>query len=99
VKVDAEKSPFLVERLNVWMLPTLVLCKNGKTEHSIVGFDELGGDDDFATETLEYVISKYQCLRYSGGDPTDPFGKKSGKPKNSIRRGGGDSDDDYDSDE
>lgn len=99
VKVDAEKSPFLVERLNVWMLPTLVLCKNGKTEHSIVGFDELGGDDDFSTETLEYVISKYECLRYSGGDPTDPYGKKTRKPKNSIRRGGGDSDEDYDSDE
>lgn len=53
IKVNAEKTPFLVERLNIWMLPTMVLIKDGKTEHSIVGFDELGGDDEFPTEVLE----------------------------------------------
>ena len=43
VKIDAEKNPFLVERLGVILLPTLVLVKDGKTEHSIRGFDEFGG--------------------------------------------------------
>lgn len=56
VKVNAEKFPFIVERLRVWMLPTLVLVKEGKTEHSIIGFDELGGSDDFPTEKLEEAL-------------------------------------------
>eukprot|EP00499_Haloplacidia_sp_CaronLabIsolate_P006214 CAMPEP_0196781756 /NCGR_PEP_ID=MMETSP1104-20130614/10305_1 /TAXON_ID=33652 /ORGANISM="Cafeteria sp., Strain Caron Lab Isolate" /LENGTH=182 /DNA_ID=CAMNT_0042151985 /DNA_START=21 /DNA_END=569 /DNA_ORIENTATION=+ len=53
IKVNVEKTPFLVERLNIWMLPTMVLIKGGKTDHSIVGFDEMGGSDEFPTEALE----------------------------------------------
>ena len=42
VKIDAEKSPFLVERLAIVMLPSILCIKDGKTVHTIVGFDELG---------------------------------------------------------
>jgi hypothetical protein len=35
LRVNAEKSPFLVERLHIWMLPTIVCCVGGKTDHSI----------------------------------------------------------------
>ena len=52
VKVDAEKSPFLTDRLKIWMLPTLALIKNEKTTDYVVGFDDMGGVDDFETETL-----------------------------------------------
>ena len=38
IKVDAEKSPFLVERLGIIMMPTIVLIIDGKTEYSIRGF-------------------------------------------------------------
>ena len=58
MRVDAERSPFLAEKLKIWMLPTLVIVRNGKTEHSIIGFDELGGNDNFATEVLEQVLLK-----------------------------------------
>uniref|UniRef100_A0A7S1CD91 Thioredoxin domain-containing protein n=1 Tax=Bicosoecida sp. CB-2014 TaxID=1486930 RepID=A0A7S1CD91_9STRA len=61
-KVDAEKSPFLCERLNIWMLPTLVLVKDGKTEHSIVGFDDFGGHDDFGFEVFEAVLAAHGML-------------------------------------
>ena len=44
LKIDAEKAPFLVEKLGVIMIPTIILIKDGKTEHSIRGFDEFGGD-------------------------------------------------------
>lgn len=40
LKIDAEKSPFLSERLKIRVLPSIVLIKKGKTEHTIVGFDE-----------------------------------------------------------
>jgi hypothetical protein len=59
LRVNAEKSPFLTERLKIWMLPTVVLIRDGKTDHSIIGFDELGGNDDFSTELLENILLKY----------------------------------------
>ena len=49
VKIDAEKSPFLTERLKIFMLPTLALIKKEKTVDYVVGFDDLGGSDDFKT--------------------------------------------------
>jgi hypothetical protein len=44
------------------MLPTLVCVKDGKTDHSIVGFDEMGGRDDFDTSTLEAVLLKHGAV-------------------------------------
>lgn len=49
-QINAEKSPFLVDRLKVWMLPTLALIRLQKTVDYVAGFDQLGGKDDFSTE-------------------------------------------------
>ncbi len=38
LQINAEKSPFLTERLKIWMLPTLALIKNEKVEDYVVGF-------------------------------------------------------------
>jgi hypothetical protein len=62
IKVNAEKSPFLCERLKIWMLPTIVLIKEGRTDHSIVGFEELGGRDSFTTEDLERLLLKHEVI-------------------------------------
>lgn len=35
------------------MLPTLAIVKSGKTTDYVVGFDDLGGTDDFSTSALE----------------------------------------------
>lgn len=64
IKVDAEKSPFLVERLQIVVMPTIVLVKDGKTEHSIMGFDEFGGTDNFSTDDAAFVLSKYGVLNF-----------------------------------
>ena len=37
IKVDVEKNPFLVERLQIVLMPTITLIKDGKTEHAILG--------------------------------------------------------------
>eukprot|EP00922_Rhytidocystis_sp_ex-Travisia-forbesii_P070035 GHVS01104681.1.p1 GENE.GHVS01104681.1~~GHVS01104681.1.p1 ORF type:complete len:187 (+),score=34.95 GHVS01104681.1:130-690(+) len=66
IKINAEKSEFLCNRLKIWMLPTIVLIKNGKTDHSIVGLDELGGEN-FDAKDLEKLLVKYQLLE-QGGD-------------------------------
>ena len=57
LKVDAEKSPFLTEKLGIWMLPTLTLIQDSKVVDHIVGLDELGGDADFSTKTLEWKLA------------------------------------------
>mmetsp|Transcript_8507 Transcript_8507/g.12700 ORF Transcript_8507/g.12700 Transcript_8507/m.12700 type:complete len:225 (-) Transcript_8507:101-775(-) len=64
VKINAEKSPFLVERLGIILLPTIVLIKDGKTQHSLRGFDELGGTDDFSTDDMAYVLSTHGVLNF-----------------------------------
>lgn len=66
VKIDAEKNPFLVERLGVIMMPTIVLIKDGKTEHALHGFDELGGTDDFTTTDMAYILSTHGMLNFDG---------------------------------
>ena len=60
-QIDAEKAPFLVERLKIWMLPTLALVKLEKTVDYVVGFDELGGRDDFPTK----VWCQCHCAWYN----------------------------------
>ena len=64
LKVNVEKNPFLVERLKIIIIPSIVLIRDGKTEHTIRGFDEFGGTDDFSTEDMAYVLSNYKVLNY-----------------------------------
>ncbi|MCL7046355.1 hypothetical protein MKW94_004193 [Papaver nudicaule] len=66
VKINAEKSPFLAEKLKIIVLPTLALIKNTKVDDYVVGFDELGGTDDFSTEELEERIARSQVIIFEG---------------------------------
>eukprot|EP00382_Lankesteria_abbotti_P005701 CAMPEP_0113859172 /NCGR_PEP_ID=MMETSP0372-20130328/12019_1 /TAXON_ID=340204 /ORGANISM="Lankesteria abbotti" /LENGTH=192 /DNA_ID=CAMNT_0000837005 /DNA_START=48 /DNA_END=627 /DNA_ORIENTATION=+ /assembly_acc=CAM_ASM_000359 len=63
VKINVEKAPFLAERLRIIVIPTLMLVKNGKTEHSVIGFDEFGGKDDFPTSAVSNVLRTHGMLR------------------------------------
>ena len=58
VKIDAEKCPFFVQKLYIQMLPTMVLFENGVKIGQIVGFEELGGQDDFPTLNLIRLLVK-----------------------------------------
>lgn len=60
LRVNAEKTQFLAERLKIWMLPTIVIVREGRTEHSIVGFAELGNTPKFGTHVLEQRL--VDCL-------------------------------------
>lgn len=66
VKIHAEKSPFLAEKLKIVVLPTLALIKNTKVDDYVVGFDELGGTDEFNTEDLEERLAKAQVIFFEG---------------------------------
>lgn len=57
-KVNAEKSPFLTQRLRIKVIPTIALITNSKTKDYIVGFTDLGNCDDFSTEMMEWRIGE-----------------------------------------
>eukprot|EP00227_Mantoniella_beaufortii_P007519 CAMPEP_0197591988 /NCGR_PEP_ID=MMETSP1326-20131121/14315_1 /TAXON_ID=1155430 /ORGANISM="Genus nov. species nov., Strain RCC2288" /LENGTH=226 /DNA_ID=CAMNT_0043157593 /DNA_START=78 /DNA_END=758 /DNA_ORIENTATION=- len=94
-KIDAEKSPFLTERLKIWMLPTLALISREKVMDYLVGFDDLGGSDDFPTESLRMCLAAKNMLKYEGDDANanaNPRAQKQEAPeKRNLRRGGRDS--------
>lgn len=101
IKINAEKVPFLVERLRIKVLPTVCLAKDGKTVDYVVGFNDLGGTDDFPTEMLEWRIAQAQVINYSGDLLTPPVGGASkknilGHPKKIIHGGDDDSSDEND---
>ena len=58
VRIDAEKCPFFVTKLQVQVLPTIILFENGVAIGRIVGFEELGGTDDFPTLNLVRLLVK-----------------------------------------
>lgn len=64
-KVNAEKSPFLTQRLRIKVIPTIALIKDNKTKDYIVGFDDLGGRDDFSTEMMEWRIAQSGAIDYN----------------------------------
>jgi thioredoxin-like negative regulator of GroEL len=52
IYLDAEKSPFFVQKLQVKVLPTIICFIDGVAVDRVVGFEELGGKDDFPTLAL-----------------------------------------------
>jgi len=56
IKIHAPDAPFFVTKLQIQVLPCLVFFRNGVAFERIVGFEELGGKDDFKTEKLEKML-------------------------------------------
>jgi len=99
VKIDAERAMWLAQRLKIKVLPTIACILNSKTKDYIVGFDDLGGVDDFPTEMLEWRLSASEMLTYNGEKPSlkskpqeKIFGHVKGKKKG-IQENSDDSDD------
>merc|ERR1711988_293977 len=66
VKINAEKCPFLVERLKVFMLPTITCVIKGQVADHVVGFDDMGGEDDFPTEALAMRLGAAKVIEWEG---------------------------------
>ena len=72
VKINVESgADYLVEKLGIFVMPTILLIKEGKVLHHIRGFDEMGGTDEFSTELLAWIISQYEILNYEGDMPEE----------------------------
>ncbi|GJJ73794.1 hypothetical protein EMPS_06152 [Entomortierella parvispora] len=53
VKIKVENAPFLVEKLQVKVLPCVISFTDGIAVDRLVGFEELGNTDNFQTSMLE----------------------------------------------
>ena len=61
--LNVEKAPFFVTKLNIQMMRTVIVFKDGIVVEQLVGLDELGGKQDFRTEVLEFWLSKQGCIK------------------------------------
>ncbi|CAG9816204.1 unnamed protein product [Phaedon cochleariae] len=97
-KLNAEKCPFLAEKLKIKTIPTIVLVQKSIMIDKVVGFSQLGNCDDFSTEVMEWRIAQNNILDYDG-DLLTPPNLRDTKSKNSnkkIRSGIYNNDDDDD---
>jgi len=100
VHINAEKVPFLTQRLNIRVIPTIAIVVDSKTVDYIRGFDDLGGVDDFSTEMLEWRLARSAVIIYAGDLTKPPVAHKQSNtilgrpPKKTIRGNDDDSSDD-----
>ena len=71
IKLDSEKAPFFVDRLNIRTLPTVVLFRDGVAFDRIIGYEGVSDKDDFPTLALTRRLVKSNII----------------KPKNKAERG------------
>ena len=62
IKIDVKKSPYLVTKLKLKVLPTIIFFEHGVARDRITGFEELGNNDDFKTEVLARRLCKYKAI-------------------------------------
>ena len=62
VRLDAEKAPFFIEKLSIQTLPTLICFEDGIAIDRVIGFEELGEEDDFPTMNLIRKLVKLGML-------------------------------------
>ncbi|KAF6212851.1 hypothetical protein GE061_010560 [Apolygus lucorum] len=74
IRVNAEKSPFLVSRLNINHFPSIVVIIDGVTADRVIGYSDLSEKDQFTRESLEWRLSLRGGIKYDGDyDPTSAF--------------------------
>ncbi len=64
IKLNVDKSPFFVAKLVVKTLPCVIIFKKAVAVDRIVGFEEVGGVDDFPQYMLERRLAKNAGLVY-----------------------------------
>lgn len=86
IKINAEKAPFLAERLNIYMLPTIICTKDNQTLDRVEGFDELGGVDEFPTSVMEKRLARKHAIDIDEAEARIARGRAAEEKMNSIRQ-------------
>ena len=67
LKINSDKAPFFVNKLGIQVLPTLAVFKDGKVAELLMGFEDLGGKDEFRTAVLEHWLATQGCIKLKKG--------------------------------
>ncbi|KAF7725883.1 hypothetical protein EC973_009215 [Apophysomyces ossiformis] len=89
VKIDVMNAPFLVEKLQVKVLPCVMAWVEGYAKIKLIGFDDLGNTDGFSTSLLEFKLANAGALKKKVENADN-------KPQKSIFQS---RDEDYDSED
>ncbi|KAL3793663.1 hypothetical protein HJC23_010235 [Cyclotella cryptica] len=65
-------AKYLVEKLGIVVMPTLLIVKDRKASHQLRGFDELGGREDFSVVELAYVLGGHGALTRRDDEEAEP---------------------------
>lgn len=65
-------AKYLVEKLGIVVMPTLLIVKDRKASHQMRGFDELGGKEDFTVNELAYVLGGHGALTRRDDEDVEP---------------------------
>ncbi|KAJ1964937.1 hypothetical protein GGI12_001099 [Dipsacomyces acuminosporus] len=66
--INVDNCPFLVKKLQIRVLPCLVVVLQGSVADKLVGFEEFGNNDKFSTEALEKRFAKTGVIRLPSGE-------------------------------
>jgi thioredoxin-like negative regulator of GroEL len=87
-QIDAEKCPFFIQKLQIQMLPCLVVFKDGVVVDRLVGFDAMAIDpaepDKWHTSRLQAWIASTGAIRFTM--PTEEIMKEM-KKMGIVQRG------------
>ena len=87
IKVNATEAPFFVTKLQIQMLPCIIMFRKGIAIDRIVGFEELGGTDDFSQLRLEKRLSDKGSITYKRDDIDSDEEEEMSQRKN-VKGGG-----------
>ncbi|KAJ9172736.1 hypothetical protein P3X46_015946 [Hevea brasiliensis] len=73
IKLDAENAPFFVTKLGVKTLPCVILFRKGVAIDRLIGFQDLGGKDDFTTKSLEILLMKKGIISEKEDNEEDDY--------------------------
>jgi hypothetical protein len=62
MKLNVEKAPFFVDKLKIRTIPTLVFFQDGIAKHHMMGFEEVGGSDEFTTAKLARLCYMHEVV-------------------------------------
>ncbi|KAG0239153.1 thioredoxin-like protein [Mortierella sp. GBAus27b] len=77
IKIKVEDAPFLVEKLQVKVLPCVISFVDGIAVDRLVGFEELGNTDNFSTSLLEIRYKNAGVIEDDSKKATKNLAKKS----------------------
>jgi len=60
-------ASYLVDKLGIHVMPTIVIIKDRKAVHHLRGFGELGDTEDFSTEALEWILGMHKGIKVPEG--------------------------------